>query len=112
MRGRTAFLLCCSAAVAGLIPAALVVAGALPVAALLFSAQALVVTAIVWALLHRRCSTGSAAATTAAWTVAGLAAAWGVLGAASVGFGLLLPAALLLAAAAATPASNVHESRL
>ena len=112
MRGRAAFLLCCWAAVAGLIPAVLVAAGALPAVSLLFTAQALAVTGAVWALLHRHCTTGSRAAFSAAWALAALAAVWGVLGAASIGFGLLLPAVLLLAAAATTPAPNVPGTRL
>src|SRR5688500_12879452 len=110
MQGRIAFGLCCLAAAASLMPAAAVGGGALPPESLIFSAQALAVTAVIWTLLHRRCTTGSRGATVAAWTLASLATFWGFIAGFSIGFGLLLPAMLLLVATAWTPAPNVRDT--
>jgi hypothetical protein len=65
--------------------------------------QPLVVTAVVWQLLHARCSTGSRVATTAAWLVVSLFFVWSVLGALTLAAGAFPAAFLLLLAAATTP---------
>jgi hypothetical protein len=70
-------------------------------------AQPLLVTLLVWHLLHARCSTGSRVATTAAWLVVSLFLTWSVLGALTLAAGAFPAAFLLLLAAATTPKPQV-----
>ena len=69
-------------------------------------AQPLVVTGLMWTLLRRRCTTGSRAAITAAWTAAGLFFVYSVLGALSIAAGAFPASAALLAATALTPSAS------
>jgi hypothetical protein len=70
---------------------------------LAITAQPLVFSLLMWGLLRRRCTTGSRAATAAAWTLGALFLAWSVLGALSLAAGAFPAAALLLVAVALTP---------
>lgn len=65
--------------------------------------QPLLISLVIWALLRRRCTTGSRTATIAAWTVGTLYLAWSVLGALSLAAGAFPAAILLLLAVAMTP---------
>jgi hypothetical protein len=70
---------------------------------LAITAQPLLFSLLMWALLHTRCTTGSRAATTAAWLLAPLYLGWSVLGALTLAAGAFPAAVLLLAALALTP---------
>jgi len=65
--------------------------------------QPLLVSLLMWALLRRRCTTGSQAASTAAWTVGGMYLGWSVVGALSLAGGAFPAAMLLLIAAVLAP---------
>jgi hypothetical protein len=77
-------------------------------AGLLLASQSLLASCVVWALLHRHCSSGDRLSGTAAeWlTVAFLV--WAFLGGFSLSFGTFPAAVLLLAAVLMTP-SGAHE---
>jgi len=70
---------------------------------LAITAQPLLFSLLMWALLRRRCTTGSRVATTAARALGGLFLAWSVLGALSLAAGAFPAALLLLIAVALTP---------
>jgi hypothetical protein len=70
---------------------------------LVITSQALVFSLIMWALLMRRCTTGSPGATAAAWIVGVLFLAWSILGALSLAAGAFPASLLLLLAVALTP---------
>ncbi|MFL5892010.1 MAG: hypothetical protein ACJ75I_04640 [Solirubrobacterales bacterium] len=70
---------------------------------LLITSQALVFTLVMWALLRRRCTTGSRGATIAARTIGVVFVVWSILGALSLAAGAFPAAVLLLAAVALTP---------
>jgi hypothetical protein len=70
---------------------------------LAITAQPLLVSLIMWALLRRRCTTGDRVATNAARAIAGTYLAWSVLGALSLAAGAFPAAVLLLVAATLTP---------
>jgi hypothetical protein len=70
---------------------------------LVLLSQSLLAAGALWALLRRRCTTGSRGATAAAWLFATLFLAWSVLGALSFAAGALPAAAVLLLATAVTP---------
>jgi hypothetical protein len=67
------------------------------------AAQSLIVTLIVWQLLHRRCVTGSRPATIATWTIVTGFAIYSALGALSFAPGAMPAALLLVLATSATP---------
>jgi len=70
---------------------------------LAITAQPLLFSLLMWALLRRRCTTGSQVATTAARTLGGFYLIWSVLGALSLAAGAFPAALLLLVAVALTP---------
>ncbi len=70
---------------------------------LAITAQPLLFSLLMWALLRRRCTTGSRAATSTAWILGTLFLAWSVVGALSLAAGAFPAAVLLLVAAALTP---------
>ncbi|MFL5909137.1 MAG: hypothetical protein ACJ768_00985 [Gaiellaceae bacterium] len=72
--------------------------------ALLVIAVPALLTAIAGIALHRRCTRGSRQATRLAWVAVYVLAAFGILGAASIGLFVLPVAVLLAAAATLTPA--------
>jgi hypothetical protein len=75
-------------------------------ASLAITAQPLLLSFTIWALLRRRCTTGSRGATAAAWELAALFLAWSVLGALSLAAGAFPAAVLLLVAVALTPSPD------
>jgi hypothetical protein len=77
---------------------------------LAITAQPLLFSLLIWALLRRRCTTGSRVAITAAWTLGALFLAWSVLGALSLAAGAFPAAALLLVAVALTPGPDPHSA--
>lgn len=70
---------------------------------LAITAQPLVFSLLMWALLRRRCTTGSRVATVTAWALGTLFLVWSVLGALSLAAGAFPAAVLLLVAVALTP---------
>jgi len=70
---------------------------------LAITAQPLLFSVVIWALLRRRCTTGSRAAAVAAWMLGTLFLVWSVIGALSLAAGAFPAAVLLLVAAALTP---------
>src|SRR5438094_685476 len=70
--------------------------------------QPILFSGAMWWLLHRRCATGSRAATRIAWTAALAFLVWSVLGALSLAAGAFPAAALLLAAVACTPSPQAR----
>jgi hypothetical protein len=92
--GLTALALAWSVALLGF------AATALPPLGIAFAAQPLLISALMWALLRRRCTTGSSGATAASRLIAFLYLPWSIVGAVTVAIGAF-PAALLLAGAAA-----------
>jgi lysylphosphatidylglycerol synthetase-like protein (DUF2156 family) len=70
---------------------------------LAITAQPLLVSLIMWRLLRNRCTTGSRAAATAAWTIGGMYLGWSVIGALSLAAGAFPAALLLLIAVTLTP---------
>ena len=103
LRGRAAFTFTASAAVYGLV--LLVVAGTAVGggAAYVLYAQPLVVSALLFVLLRRHCTTGSRAAAYAAATISILFLVWSVVGALSLAAGSFPAAVLLVLAVALTP---------
>ena len=112
-RGRSAFALTLVAGVYGVALLAWVAAvpsvdgqtllqyGGSP--SLAITAQPLLFTFVMWALLHRRCATGSRAATTAAYVLAPLYLGWSVVGALTLAAGAFPAAVALLCAVVLTP---------
>jgi|SRR5215216_1973668 len=70
---------------------------------LAITVQPLLVSLLMWGLLRHRCTTGSQAASTAAWTVGGMYLGWSVIGALSLAGGAFPAAVLLLIAAVLSP---------
>lgn len=70
---------------------------------LAITAQPLLFSLVMWALLRRRCTTGSRVAATTAWALGSLFLAWSVLGALTLAAGAFPAAVLLLLAVALTP---------
>ena len=70
---------------------------------LAITAQPLLFSLLMWALLRRKCTTGSRVATAAAWPLGTLFLAWSVLGALSLAAGAFPAAILLLLAVGLTP---------
>jgi hypothetical protein len=70
---------------------------------LIITAQALVFSLFMWAVLRRRCTTGSRTATVIAWVAGVVFLAWSVAGALSLAAGSFPASALLIAAVALTP---------
>jgi hypothetical protein len=70
---------------------------------LAITAQPLLVSLVMWALLRRRCTTGSRLASAAALAIAGIYLGWSVLAALSLAAGAFPAAVLLLIAALSTP---------
>jgi hypothetical protein len=66
----------------------------------------LVVVALVWAALHRKCARGGRIPNAIAWSFAGVLAAGCLVAIASVGLLILPVAALLLCATATTPSGG------
>lgn len=66
----------------------------------------LIIVALVWAALHRKCSRGGRAAGYAAWTFVAMLAAGCLVAIASVGLLIAPVAALLWCAAAITPSGG------
>jgi hypothetical protein len=75
-------------------------------ASLAITAQPLLISLGMWALLRRRCTTGSRLASTAAWVIGAMYLAWSVLGALSLAAGAFPAALLLLIAVTLTPKAN------
>jgi hypothetical protein len=75
-------------------------------ASLAITAQPLLISLGMWALLRRRCTTGSRLASTAAWAIGAMYLTWSVLGALSLAAGAFPAAVLLLIAATLTPKPN------
>jgi hypothetical protein len=67
------------------------------------TAQPLLFSLIMWALLRRRCTTGSLLATATAWALGSLYLVWSVLGALTLAAGALPAAMILIFAVALTP---------
>jgi hypothetical protein len=67
------------------------------------TAQPLLFSLLMWALLRRRCTTGSRVATATAWTLATLYVAWSVFAGFTLAAGAFPAAVILLAAVALTP---------
>ena len=67
------------------------------------AAQPLVFSLLMWALLRRRCTTGSRMATATAWALGTLYLVWSVLGALTIAAGAFPAAVLLLFAVGLTP---------
>lgn len=80
------------------------VLGQLPPAGVALAAQPLAISLLMWTLLRRRCTSGSARATVASRAIAFLYVPWSILGALTIAIGAFPVAALLAAAAAITPA--------
>jgi hypothetical protein len=70
---------------------------------LAITAQPLVLSLLMWALLRRRCTTGSRMATVTAWALGTVFLVWSVLGALSLAAGAFPAAVILLVAVALTP---------
>ena len=70
---------------------------------LVITMQPLLFALVMWAILHRRCTVGSEAATVAAWTLGLLFLAYSVVGALTIAAGAFPAAALLLVAVMITP---------
>jgi hypothetical protein len=70
---------------------------------LAITAQPLLFSLVMWALLRRRCTTGSRLATATAWALGTLFLAWSVLGALSLAAGAFPAAVILLLAVGLTP---------
>jgi|HubBroStandDraft_6_1064221.scaffolds.fasta_scaffold73106_3 hypothetical protein len=68
----------------------------------------LIIVALVWAALHRKCSRGGRAARYVAWTLVGMLAAGCLVAIASVGLLIAPVAALLWCAAAITPSGGTY----
>ena len=79
-------------------------------ASLAITAQPLLFSVVMWALLRRRCTTGSRMATVAAWALGTLYLAWSVLGALSLAAGAFPAAVLLLLAVALTPRPDLRTA--
>jgi hypothetical protein len=71
------------------------------------TAQPLLFSLIMWALLRRRCTTGSFLATATAWVLGSLYLVWSVLGALTLAAGAFPAAVILMFAVGLTPR---HES--
>jgi hypothetical protein len=76
---------------------------------LVITSQALVFSLVMWALLRRRCTTGSAVASASAWLIGLLFLGWSVIGALSLAGGAFPAAALLLVAVALTPRAEKNS---
>lgn len=70
---------------------------------LAITAQPLLISLVMWALLRRRCITGSRAASTAAWAIGGLYLPWSIAAGFSLAAGAFPAALLLLIAVSLTP---------
>jgi hypothetical protein len=70
----------------------------------------LVIVALVWAALHRKCSRGGRLPGYVAWTFSGMLAAGCLVAIASVGLLIVPVAALLLCAAAITPSGGTYTT--
>lgn len=70
----------------------------------------LIIVALVWAALHRKCSRGGRVPGYAAWTFVGILAAGCLVAIASVGLLIAPVAALLWCAAAITPSGESHTT--
>jgi hypothetical protein len=70
----------------------------------------LIIVALVWAALHRKCSRGGRVAGYAAWTFVGMLAAGCLVAIASVGLLIAPVAALLCCAAAMTPSGGNYTT--
>jgi hypothetical protein len=75
-------------------------------ASLAITAQPLLLSFVMWGLLHRRCATGSRNATAVARVLGPLYLVWSVLGALTLAAGAFPAALLLLCALALTPAPD------
>jgi len=73
---------------------------------LVITSQALLLSLVMWALLRRRCTSGSETATTTAWAIGVAFLAWSSLGSLSFAAGAFPAAVLLLIATALTPRPN------
>jgi hypothetical protein len=72
--------------------------------------QPLLVSLVMWALLRRRCSTGSRVASTAGWMIGGMYLVWSALAGFSPAAGALPAALLLLIGVTLTPNPNSHPA--
>jgi hypothetical protein len=72
------------------------------------TAQPLFISLLMWALLRRRCTTGSRIATVCAWALGTLFLVWSVLGALSLAAGAFPAAMVLLFAVALTPRPDLR----
>jgi hypothetical protein len=70
---------------------------------LAITAQPLLFSLLMWALLRRRCTTGSRVATATAWALGTLYLVWSVLAALSLAAGAFPAAVILLFAVGLTP---------
>ena len=70
----------------------------------------LIIVALVWAALHRKCSRGGRVAGYVAWTFVGVLAAGCLVAIASVGLLIAPVAALLWCAAAITPSGGTYTA--
>jgi hypothetical protein len=70
---------------------------------LAITAQPLLFSLLMWALLHRRCTTGSRVASATAWVLGTLYLIWSVLAALTLAAGAFPAAVILLFAVGLTP---------